>query len=75
MTRNLPVRIEQHRSGKVKGFSSRYGTNKLVWGEIAESFESDRHREKELKGWRRSKKIALIETENPDWQDISDSTA
>jgi putative endonuclease len=71
MTRNIATRIEQHKLGTVKGFSSKYRTNKLVWCEVAESFESAREREVELKGWRRSKKVDLIEVENPYWQDIS----
>ena len=71
MTRNIVSRIEQHKLGSVKGFSSKYRTNKLVWCEVAGSFESAREREVELKGWRRSKKVELIEAENPYWQDIS----
>ena len=71
MTRNIASRIEQHKLGTVRGFSSKYRTNKLVWCEVAESFESAREREAELKGWGRSKKVHLIETANPYWLDIS----
>jgi len=71
MTRNIASRLEQHKLGTVRGFSSKYRTNKLVWCEVAESFESARFLEAELKGWRRPKKVDLIEVGNPYWQDIS----
>jgi len=71
MTRNIAIRVEQHKPGTVRGFSSKYRTNKLVWCEVAESFESARMREAELKGWRRSKKVDLIEVGNHYWLDIS----
>jgi len=71
MTRDISSRVDQHKLGTVKGFSSKYSTNILVWCEVAESFESARNREAELKGWRRSKKVDLIEESNPYWQDIS----
>jgi len=72
MTRNIGTRIEQHRRGAVPGFSAQYRTTDLVWCEIADSFESAREREAQIKRWRRSKKVWLIERENPYWQDISD---
>ena len=72
MTRNLMTRIEQHRHGSVPGFSSKYKTTKLVWCEAAESFEAAREREAQLKRWRRSKKVWLIERENQYWEDISE---
>jgi putative endonuclease len=46
-----------------------------VWCEVAESFEAAREREAQLKRWRRSKKAALIEINNPYWEDISTQTA
>jgi putative endonuclease len=73
MTRDIAVRIDQYRFGKVPRFSSKYRTTKLVWCEVAESLESAREREAQLKRWRRSKKAALIEMENPHWEDISTS--
>ena len=71
MTRDIATRVEQHRRGAARGFSAKYRTTKLVWCETAESFESAREREAQLKRWRRSKKIWLIERENPYWEDIS----
>ena len=73
MARDIATRVDQHRLGSVGGFSSKYRTTKLVWCEVTESFESARDREAQLKRWRRSKKAALIEMENPYWQDISAS--
>lgn len=71
MTRDITTRVEQHRLGSVPGFSAKYKTTKLVWCEVAESFESAREREAQLKRWRRSKKVWLIERENPYWEDLS----
>jgi putative endonuclease len=73
MTRNIATRVDQHRLRSVSGFSSKYRTTKLVWCEVAESFETAREREAQLKRWRRSKKAVLIEMSNPYWQDISAS--
>ena len=71
MTRNIQNRIDQHRTGAVPGFSKKYRTEKLVWCEATESFEAAREREAQIKRWRRSKKVDLIERDNPCWQDIS----
>ena len=71
MTRDIASRVEQHGRGAIPGFSSKYKTKKLVWCEVAESFESARERAAQLKRWRRSKKVWLIERENPNWEDIS----
>ncbi|MDG0866915.1 GIY-YIG nuclease family protein [Candidatus Lucifugimonas marina] len=70
-TVNLRDRIEQHRVGLGGEFSSLYRNSKLVWCEVAESIESAREREAQIKRWRRSKKVWLIERENPYWEDIS----
>ena len=72
MTRDIATRVEQHRRGTVPEFSAKYKTTKLVWCEVAESFESAREREAQLKRWRRSKKTWLIERENLYWEDISE---
>ena len=75
MTRDIATRMEQHRPGSVTGFSSAHRTTKLVWCEAAESFEAAREREAQLRRWRRSKKAALIEINNPYWEDISTQVA
>ncbi|MCH8910738.1 MAG: GIY-YIG nuclease family protein [Chloroflexi bacterium] len=71
MTKDISVRVQHHKSGRVPGFSSKYRTNRLVWCEVAESFEAAREREAQIKRWRRSKKIALIEKRNPHWLDLA----
>ena len=70
-TNNLQNRLENHKTGAVTGFSKRYGLNKLVYYEVLEDFYESRQREKKLKAWRREWKLKLIETKNPDWNDLS----
>jgi putative endonuclease len=73
VTSNLIARLYQHRTGQVKGFTSRYGVYRLV---RFEQFETMRHaitREKQLKRWHRQWKISLIESENPHWDDLAPS--
>ena len=53
------------------GFSSKYNTNKLVYYEVSESVESAIAREKQIKAYRRDKKIALINELNSEWKDLS----
>ncbi len=72
MTRDISDRMQQHKAGRVAGFSAKYRTNQLVWCEVAESFEAAREREAQIKRWRRSKKLSLIENGNPHWIDLSD---
>lgn len=70
VTSNLLQRAWQHRTGAVEGFTARYGLHRLVWYEQCATMEVAIAREKELKKWRRSWKIALIEAQNPDWVDL-----
>ncbi len=70
VTGNLEVRVWQHKF-EPKGFVAKYQTNKLVYFERYASMLSAIDREKELKGWRRERKIALIESVNPKWRDLS----
>ena len=69
MTNNLYRRVLVHKSGELEGFASRYGCNRLVYFESFDDVRNAIDREKQLKGWRRQKKIALIEALNPRWQD------
>ncbi len=71
VTGNLVQRIQQHRDGLVPGFTSRYGVNRLVYAEEADSAIAAIAREKQLKGWVRRRKIALIEAVNPEWKDLA----
>jgi putative endonuclease len=72
MTNNLYVRVMQHKSGEIEGFSSKYHCDRLVYWESSDDVLKAIDREKQLKGWRRSKKIVLIESTNPRWQDLAE---
>jgi putative endonuclease len=72
VTTNLLRRVHQHRTGCLPtAFTARYRIVKLVHYEITESVMSAIAREKQIKGWRRERKIALIERDNPDWRDLA----
>jgi putative endonuclease len=71
VTGNLPHRAGQHKEKILPGFTQKYNVTSLVWFEPHTSIRSAISREKEIKKWRRSKKIALIESLNPEWNDVS----
>ena len=71
VTSNLPKRLYEHRNGLAEGFTKKYNIHKLVYYEEASYMQSALEREKQLKGWTRAKKNALIQTQNPDWKDLS----
>ncbi|RAU20656.1 excinuclease ABC subunit C [Paramagnetospirillum kuznetsovii] len=71
VTNNLERRIAEHRSGTADGFTKRYLVNRLVWFECSGDVRAAIAREKQIKGWKRCRKVALIETLNPDWRDLS----
>lgn len=71
MTNNLERRIYEHKHKLIQGFTSKYDCNQLVYYEETNSVHVAIAREKEIKKWRRSLKIALIESKNPTWQDLS----
>jgi putative endonuclease len=71
ITNSLEVRVWQHRKPAIDGFTKKYHVDRLVY---YESFNDPRDaisREKEIKGWRRSKKSELVERLNPKWTDLS----
>ena len=72
VTSNLVQRAWQHREGVVGGFTRRYGCKMFVWFEQAETMEVAILREKQIKAGSRAKKLALIETQNPNWRDLFD---
>jgi putative endonuclease len=72
MTGDLLKRVFEHKQRSHKGFSAKYNCNRLVWFERFMSPEGAISREKQLKGWTRAKKIALIERDNPTWNDLSE---
>ena len=73
VTSDLPRRIQQHKTGAVRGFTSRYNVNQLVHLEECDRVEDAIAREKQIKGWSRAKKIALIDAENPEWVDLAEA--
>jgi putative endonuclease len=73
VTGNLHQRMIQHRQGLIPGFTTRYRIFRLVHLEQFSHVRDAIAREKEIKAWRRQKKIRLIETDNPTWQDLAQS--
>lgn len=71
VTSNLAIRVYQHRTGLIEGFTSRYGVRRLVWFESHETMEAAILREMRLKKWNRRWKLALIEERNPLWEDLA----
>jgi putative endonuclease len=71
MTGDLADRFDQHQRGDNKGFTKTYRLNRLVYYEEFDDIYDAIAREKQLKGWRREKKNALIATRNPLWVDLS----
>jgi putative endonuclease len=72
VTNDLERRIFEHRNKVIEGFTSRYNLTQLVHFEETSDIREAIAREKQLKGWLRSKKIALIESTNPTWHDLAD---
>ena len=71
VTSDLNRRVWQHKSGLIPGFTRRYGITRLVYAETTDTARDAIAREKQIKGWLRQKKIALIESQNPEWQDFA----
>jgi putative endonuclease len=71
ITNQLEHRVNQHRSGQGSEFTSRYHITRLVYYETTNDVRVAIAREKEIKRWRREKKIALIEQANPQWRDLA----
>ena len=68
---DLVRRIYEHKQFLIEGFSKRYRLNRLVYFEEASTAAAAFEREKQIKGWVRNRKVALIEEINPNWQDLS----
>ncbi len=71
VTNDLQRRVYQHKHKLIEGFTSQYDVNRLVYFESCGDIRDAIQREKQIKAWRRSKKIALIEEMNPKWEDLS----
>ena len=72
-TNDIDRRIFEHKSGEFEGFASMYSCNRLLYYETYDNVFKAIAREKQLKGWRREKKIKLIESMNPRWQDLAET--
>jgi putative endonuclease len=67
----LMARVLQHKSGECEGFTQRYKVNRLVYFEVFQYVNNAIARETEIKKWRREKKVALFEADNPTWEDLA----
>jgi putative endonuclease len=70
VTSDLVARMAQHRAKAVPGFTAKYDCTRVVFHETFANVNQAIEREKQVKGWRREKKIALIESVNPQWRDL-----
>ena len=70
-TSDLEHRVFQHRHKLLGGFTARYNINRLVYYEVSREVRAAITREKQIKNWSRKKKVALIESVNRDWNDLS----
>ena len=71
VTNDLVRRVYEHKQKLLPGFTSKYDITKLVYFEVTENIHAALTREKQIKGWLREKKLALIGSVNPEWQDLS----
>jgi putative endonuclease len=71
MTNNLEKRVWQHKHHEFPGFTAKYAVDRLLYFESFDDVRTAIDREKQLKGWTRKKKIALIQDQNPKWMDLS----
>ena len=72
LTNNLERRVYEHKNKLVPGFTNKYNITQLVYYEETNDVQVALAREKQIKGWRRSKKTELIESINATWNDLSD---
>jgi putative endonuclease len=71
VTNDLERRVYEHKHKLIKGFTSKYHITKLVWYETFPDIQQAIEGEKRIKGWVRSRKITIIEAQNPNWEDLS----
>ena len=72
VTGDLMRRVYEHKNKLVPGFTSKYNIRYLVYYESTSNVHAALEREKQIKGWLRARKIALIESMNPEWKDLSE---
>jgi len=73
VTGAIAKRVGIHREKLSEGFTKKYNVTKLVWYEPHSTARAAITREKEIKKWRRQKKVELIESLNPEWKDLTDT--
>ncbi len=71
VTSRLAVRLQQHRTGATPGYASARRVDRLVYVEVAPNAAAAITREKHLKGYRRGRKLRLVDGANPEWRDLS----
>lgn len=71
VTSDLLKRVTQHRSGGIKGFTSRYKVTRLIYSEETSDVHAALEREKQIKSWNRRRKMDLIATKNAEWHDLT----
>jgi putative endonuclease len=72
VTGDIYCRALQHKAGEVEGFTKKYHVNRLVYYETFKYVNNAINREKQIKAWTRAKRLALIKTMNPTWQDLAE---
>ena len=72
VTNDIKKRVYQHKNHLIPGFTNKYNIDRLLYVETVSDPISAISREKQIKKWRREKKIAIIDSMNPDWKDLSD---
>jgi putative endonuclease len=72
ITDGIEIRVREHKLGEIEGFPKKYKCTRLVYYEVYDHIHRTIDREKQLKGWRRSKKLTLIKKANPRWHDLAE---
>jgi putative endonuclease len=72
VTNDIMRRVSEHKTGILKGFTSRYKMNRLLYVEATADIDAAIEREKQLKGWTRMRKLELVRELNPNWRDLSE---
>jgi len=72
MTNDIQTRVYPHKNHMIPGFTDKYNVDQLVYVETTSDPVSAIRREKQLKKWGREKKVVLVDSQNPDWKDLSE---
>ena len=73
MTNNIKRRVFEHKNHLIPGFTDKYTVDRLLYVETFANPASAINREKQIKAWRREKKVKLIDSQNPAWNDLSEN--